>query len=334
MYNNDTKYRLMPKTTNRYDWLQQRKLGIGSSEASIILGLSTYESPYTLWEIKTGRAPLDPPADQQTTELREWGNRLEPVILDAVCDKLGITAHKPEQAYQSIERPWQLANLDGLASTGEIIEIKTVHWRGAELWRNQIPDHAELQVHHSAAVTGAESAIVAGLIGGNHLEIHRVTFNQNIIDIICEAEDEFWHYVTTDTPPPIDGNSRTMTALTKEWEHKPTPIDVDQTEIEEIWEEWNQAITIRKQAEKEEKAAKARMAALMQGHAMLTSGDKVWATSKRGVLSKTRLKTDHPDLCAEYTRPIPSFDLESFKTDHPDLYRQYQSVSIIPTNPE
>lgn len=334
MHTQDIKYQLLPQTYTHEEWLQQRQTGIGSSEASIILGLSNYESPYSLWEIKTGRAPLNPSVDPQTEELREWGNRLEPVILDAVCDRLGITAHKPPQAYQSIERPWQHANLDGLTASGEIVEIKTVHWRGADLWRNQIPDHAELQVHHAGAVTGATKAIVAGLIGGNHLEIHRITLNPNIIEIICEAEARFWECVTTDTPPAIDGSQRTLAALTNEWAHKPTPMDIDPSEVEQLWEAWHQAAQARKQAEQAEKHAKAQIAALMDGHTMLTSGEKVWATAKRGVLSKKRLQKDHPDLYAEYLRPVTAFDLEQFKQDHPDLYRDYQAVSITPTQPK
>ena len=56
MHTQDIKYQLLPQTYTHEEWLQQRQTGIGSSEASIILGLSNYESPYSLWEIKTGRA--------------------------------------------------------------------------------------------------------------------------------------------------------------------------------------------------------------------------------------------------------------------------------------
>lgn len=39
----------------RTEWLQERKKGIGGSDAAAILGLNPYMSNVDLWEIKTGR---------------------------------------------------------------------------------------------------------------------------------------------------------------------------------------------------------------------------------------------------------------------------------------
>lgn len=316
-------------TSSRAEWLLQRREGIGSSDASAIAGLSNFESPYSLWEQKTGRAPLDVPVSPRTEELREWGNRLEPVVLEAVADKLNIHIHKPENAYQNIERDWQRANLDGITSDLRICEWKTANSTQRWDWIGQIPDHAEIQVHHSAAVTGATHAIVAGLVGGNDLRIHQIEINQNIVNIITEMEAQFWDCVVRDVPPPVDGHKRTMEAITREWPHKAGSREISVVDVEELWERAIATIEARKQAEKAERQAKAELALLLDGHNKLTTGKRVWARAQRGQMNLTELAAAHPDLVAEFTTK-PTFDLEAFKAKHPDIYTKYQSVSVRP----
>lgn len=331
MHHHDIPAIALPKTRDRAEWLQQRNQGIGSSDASAILGLSSWESPYSLWEIKTGKAPLDPPVDERTQELREWGNRLEPLILEAASDRLGITLHKPEVGYHHPERTWQRANLDGWDTTrGRVCEWKTADSSQRHLWVGQIADHAEIQVHHSAAVTESDHAIVAALVGGNQLHVHEITINQNIVDIITEAEDKFWEHVLRDTPPPLDGHVRTLETLTREWAHKPGSAEVAVADVEDWWRESIDAAESEKAANKRKKQAQAHLARMLDGHDKLTTGERVWATTKRGQMNLKNLTAEHPDLVSKYTRKLPTFDLDAFKIENPDTYRKYQSVSIQP----
>lgn len=321
----------LPPTGSRHEWLLQRRTGIGSSDISAILGLSTYDSPYSLWEQKTGRAPLDPPADERTEELRYWGNRLEPLIREETARDLDVDIIKPDVAYRSTEHPHMIANLDGWCPELEaLFEAKNTDSRNAPLWEGQVPDHAELQVHHSATIVGADNAIIAGFVGGNRLRIHAITIDPNVAEIIIEAEARFWEYVTSDTPPPVDGHVRTMESLTRAWAHKPGVREIPAADVQDAWTRWADADETSKAAEAAKKQAAAEIAALMDGHDELRSGDRVWAKAQRGQLVLDRLTADKPDLVAEYTRPRPVFDLEAFKTDHPDTYRAYQGVSIRP----
>ena len=41
---------------DREEWLEERKAGIGGSDAATILGLNPYSDNIKLWEIKTKRA--------------------------------------------------------------------------------------------------------------------------------------------------------------------------------------------------------------------------------------------------------------------------------------
>ncbi|MFQ2833206.1 YqaJ viral recombinase family protein, partial [Aeromonas caviae] len=61
----------------REQWLAIRKLGIGSSDAAVAVGLSPYKCPLSLWLEKTGRKE---PEDISHKEAVLWGIELEPVL--------------------------------------------------------------------------------------------------------------------------------------------------------------------------------------------------------------------------------------------------------------
>lgn len=336
-----------PTTTNPYSdsttdlpepdtytaWLTQRRHGIGSSDAAAIMGLSEWNSPYTLWLDKRGEIPLDTDTDN---EFIQWGHLLEPVIREETGRRLGLTPHICG-ALANRDRPWQRCHLDGyfLADDGvPIFEAKNTSWRMAHLWEDQIPDAAEIQVLHSMSVTGAPYAYVAGLIGGNRLAIHRVDRNDNLIEIITNAEANFWQHVQDGTPPDVDGHVRTMEALTKEWSHHDGAIEVDPEEVEGHWQAWHLAELDEKDAGNRKKDALAQITKLLDGHDKLVSGKRVWAATQRTQLSMKRLEAELPELVAQYTKPAPIFDKDAFKQDHPDIFAQFQGVSIRPKTPK
>lgn len=323
---------LLPETTDRYDWLEQRRHGIGSSDASIIMGLSNYESPYTLWEQKTGRAPLDPPVDHATEELREWGNRLEPVIRAAVGEELGLTIIKPEQAWANAERGWLRANPDGIVDGQEtIFEFKNTSSFMAPMWDGQIPDHAEIQVHHTGLVCGWADAVVAGLIGGNHLAVHRITLNENILEMMLDAETHFWHLVETDTAPDVDWHQRTKDAVQREWRQTRTigTQEVAEADARQWVEQYHEAHAAETDAKKRKAEATSNLMKLMDGHDQIATGDTIWAKTQAGRVEEKRLKADEPELYAKYLTK-PSLDTQRLKADEPELYAKYQAVSVRP----
>lgn len=332
MHHHPNTVTVLPETHNRAEWLEQRRHGIGSSDASVIMGLSDYESPYTLWEQKTGRAPLDPPVDPATEELREWGNRLEPVIREAVGERLGLNIVKTDQAWARKDYPWLRANLDGIVEGEQItFEFKNTSAFNRAMWDGQIPDHAEIQVHHTGLVTGWHDAVVAGLVGGNHLAIHRITLNPNILEMMWEAEQRFWHLVETDTAPDVDWHQRTKEAMVTEWRQSRTTgtQEVAEDDAKKWVEQYHQARADEKDAEKRKTEATNNLLKLMAGHDQIATGDTIWARTRRGKVSEKKLHAEKPDLYAKYlTRP--ALDTDRLKAEHPDVYADYQIISVTP----
>ena len=46
-------YRVIRPATHQ-EWLDERKKGIGSSEAGTVMGVNHFDTPYKLWRRKTG----------------------------------------------------------------------------------------------------------------------------------------------------------------------------------------------------------------------------------------------------------------------------------------
>ncbi len=207
------------KALPREDWLAVRKGGIGSSDAAAAVGLNPYKSQLELWLEKTGRDGALPKLDPHDEESPAyWGNILEPIVATHYTKRSGNRVRRINAVLQhpNPELPWMLANIDreviGAADV-QILECKTAGINGARLWKEGVPEYVQLQVMHQLAVTGKQAADVAVLLGGQHLEIHRIERDELMIARLIELERRFWQYVLTDTPPPADGSDSADQAL-------------------------------------------------------------------------------------------------------------------------
>lgn len=207
------------KDLSRDEWLSVRKHGIGSSDAAAAVGLNPYQSQLELWLEKTGRDVLRPKSDPHDEDSPTyWGNILEPIVATHYTQRTG---HRVRRINAVLQHPdpslnWMLANIDREvigASDVQILECKTAGINGARLWKEGVPVYVQLQVMHQLAVTGKQAADVAVLLGGQHLEIHRIERDDELIARLIELERDFWSYVQRDTPPPADGSDSAEQAL-------------------------------------------------------------------------------------------------------------------------
>ena len=207
------------KQLPREDWLAVRKQGIGSSDAAAAVGLNPYKSQLELWMEKTGRDESLPKLDPQDEESPAyWGNVLEPIVAWHYSKRSGNRVRRVNAVLQHPDPklPWMLANIDREvigADDVQILECKTAGINGARLWKEGVPEYVQLQVMHQLAVTGKQAADVAVLLGGQHLEIHRIERDESMIARLIDLERLFWDYVVSDTPPPADGTESAEAAL-------------------------------------------------------------------------------------------------------------------------
>lgn len=196
-------------------WLKTRGLGIGGSDAAVIMGLNSYKSPYQLWMEKTGQAEAP---DLSGNQRIYWGVKNEPNVADWFMEDTGKKV-KRLGTLQSREYPFMLANVDRtIIGENAGLEIKTAGVSQAKKWKgDEIPDAYYCQCLHYLAVTGADRWYIAVLIGGNEALYKVVERNEDDIKALIEAEADFWHLVETKTPPPVDGSASCAAALSAQY---------------------------------------------------------------------------------------------------------------------
>ena len=202
------------------EWHAARANGIGGSEIAAVLGLSPYESRFSLWHRKKG---LIGPVEE--SEEMYWGKEHEP----AICRR--FARDHPEWfvrgafTYAAAGRPWQIANPDrNLWPTDShiddrvpaaVLEAKTA--RDDTGWGKQgtddIPVYYRSQALWYMDVTGARRCYVAVLIAGSEYREYVVDYDPADALRMREAAAEFMRTLAADERPNIDGHSATYQAI-------------------------------------------------------------------------------------------------------------------------
>jgi len=193
---------------NLLDPTFDRRTGIGASEVAAALGKSPYQTPYELWELKTARKP--PFAGNRFTA---WGNRLEQIVAEAYAEEhnvqLGIGVSQ-----KSPEHDWLFATpdryvFDEANVIAGLVQIKTVDkdaFRSSPEWNDgpdDFPYHYRLQCQTELICNPtARWNDLAVLIGGNQFKTYRIYPDADLQTAILYGTEQFWEYVTSDTPPP------------------------------------------------------------------------------------------------------------------------------------
>ncbi|MBI2276848.1 MAG: YqaJ viral recombinase family protein [Dechloromonas sp.] len=179
------------------EWHKHRMLYRNASEAAAVMGVSPWLTPYQLWEIKTGRR------SQEANFAMRRGTELEPVARAAY-----------ELARGYIMEPLVMvsgdysASLDGSSLPGDLIlEVKCpVKGRESETWKEaeagRIQAHYYWQVQHQLMVSGAAKADFYVFDGEDGVVVE-VLPNQQDIEQLRLAWDDFWVFIRTDSPPPL-----------------------------------------------------------------------------------------------------------------------------------
>jgi putative phage-type endonuclease len=206
--------RFMGLFEDRDEWLKIRATGVGGSEVATICGLNKWESAYTLWCKKTNRIETPDLSDREPIE---WGNRLEPVIIDKFADEHPeLTVFRDVGTYQHVDRPWQRANPDAVYRNNDngqygVLEIKTAQFE--DDWMQGVPRYYYTQVQWYLQTLGLGEATVAVLFHGNKYREYQVLANQLEQDVNLERVLLFCEHLEHDTPPALDDSESTHTTL-------------------------------------------------------------------------------------------------------------------------
>lgn len=201
----------------RKNWLEERKKGIGASDAASVVGLNPYKTNVQLWEEKTGLQQAEDISDKPYVK---YGTEAEKHL--RALFQLDFPEY--EVAYDQYARianlknyPFLFATLDGVLTekqTGKkgILEIKTTEiLNSMQLlkWKNRIPDNYYIQVLHQLLVTGYDFVILKAQLkfsfNGMRLETRHYTIERNEViqdmEFLLKKEIAFWECVTEKRKP-------------------------------------------------------------------------------------------------------------------------------------
>ena len=185
-------------------WHEHRAKYRNASETAIVMGESPWQTPYQLWELRTGRR------QQVVNAAMARGTALEPLALVTYEASSGNVM----QPLVLIDGEYS-ASLDGLTFEGDLlVEIKCPYkGQGSSLWQQvaagEIPAHYRWQLEHQFMVSKAAKGHLYVFDGSEGLLLE-VTPCPERWDAMRSAWDAFMLCIRTDTPPALMERDKVM----------------------------------------------------------------------------------------------------------------------------
>ena len=234
---------------------------------------------------------------------------------------------------QSKAHPIMRVSVDGLTADGGLFEAKTTNWRLAEEWDDdQVADHAEVQVQHGLAVTGRSHAWVVVLIDGRDFRFRRVERDEALIATLIAMEEEFWaQYVLPGLAPAPEANALDTIKAQYALVERPTIETADPTRVRELLADRAEGKATEKAGKAQADVAEAGLRLLLGDAEVLTiDGAPAFTAKANGTFSPKRFEAEHPDVAAACTTTETVLDIDRLKSEHPDLYAQYRARVLRP----
>lgn len=282
--------------SDKADWLaKRRQLGIGGSDAAAVAGMSRYNGAYGVWLEKTGRAQgFD---GNLTTEV---GAYLEDLVAKLFERETGKKVRRENFILTNDRYPFAFADIDRkVIGEDAILECKTTNnlENMRKFKQGEYPAEWYCQLTQYLAVTGAERAYLAVLIGCREFRIFTLERSEEEIEALMRIEERFYAHVKDDTPPEaMAADSETVEDIYRDCET--IPEDMDFTPDLELLQDYDAALEREKEAKAAVDELKARICQRLGVYESGSAGGYrvTWKTSKRQTFDTKKFKADNPNI--------------------------------------
>lgn len=289
---------------SREQWLAWRRIGIGGSDAAALVGLSPWNTPFSVYADKKGLIP-----DTDDNEAMRQGRDLENYVASRFSEVSGKRVRRCNAIIQHDEHPFLLANVDRMiAGEDSGLECKTMNPRSpaaSALQDGNVPPQYYVQCQHYMSVTGYSKWYLAILVLGTDFHWFEIPRHEDDIKALVAAEIAFWEkHIECNIPPAPDETPRCEEVLKQIYPNGDNNLEVSLSEMEEKLRRLNQIKSAQELLKNErrgiENVIRAEMKYAARGH---SKGYTVYLDDRtRASLDVKALFQDHPDIYKKYCK--------------------------------
>lgn len=335
-------YRIIRPATHE-EWLEERKKGIGSSDAGTIMGASPFQTPYGLYLLKTGRTEPIKESDAMFN-----GHILEPAVAEWFSGKTGAIvdltsegdwmAVDTEREYLRVSPdrlywPQGTPSAEQTLENARVLEIKST---SKIVDKDDLPDYWYCQIQYQMGILGAKAGTLCWITGAPtlHFDYAEVPFNEAFFEALIGRIDHFWNENIGKDIAPADSNAEdTLRRYPKS--KKGLTAGADGATLG-LWKALKECRTrLKELEEREANLTEALKMATGEAEALsYTDTDTgevktlaTWKSSFREVFDEEGFQREFPDKWMKYSRPdtTVSLDRKALERDEPEIYGKYSS---------
>lgn len=280
----------------REQWLEYRRSGIGGSDASTIVGLNPYSSPYSLFCDKMGALP-----EKEDTEAMRQGRDLEQYVAERWMERTGKRVKRNNTMWRSTRWPWMLADIDReVIGENAGLECKTTSvYNRHDFAGGEVPLTYYVQCQHYMAVMGFDRMYLAVLVLNRGFYDFVIERDEEEIETLAAAEEVFWDHLAAEDPPPLDGSEATQNALKAMHPREDSSLQLTlSAESERRLTQYIHLQETIRELQSECDAIKAQIMGVMGDAAQGVAGKMLcsWVTRRRTTVDTSALKREYPEI--------------------------------------
>lgn len=185
---------------------------VTASKVSAILGLSPWDSPFSMWLKMKGRIPAD---DGTNAAAKSRGHYLEDGVLRWWLDQHADADAEGTQVYAT-KADWAAATPDLVATltgTGERVVVDAKTAANDDDWGDEPPPYYIAQAVWQMWCADADAAYIAVLTSRLVFREYRIERDRDLEAAVIARCKEFYDSLSHDTPPPLDDTTATYEAV-------------------------------------------------------------------------------------------------------------------------
>lgn len=208
---------ILPECAGRELWLAARQDGIGGSEVGALVGISDYETSWSVWNTKKRGGK-----DLSALAAVEWGHRLEDVVAQKIGEEIGLVSRFGGGLWAHREKPFLRVTPDRFATKPRswkaqaLIECKTAgdgdEWESGTIrpggrGTGAAPLSYQAQCQWQMGIIGLPVAYLGCLVMGREREFFVVEIHFDpewFAELAAEAERFWFENIVGDEPPMHD----------------------------------------------------------------------------------------------------------------------------------